>query len=103
MQCLHKIFEPKYEEPTVQMRVIDGAAFLNTYPPMTSKMFEKYCEDELVKVVYSSSEGFDRMDFVFDRYLKNNIKIQTCEGRGKRMFISVRNNNPLCEDFKTFM
>ena len=43
------------------------------------------------------------MDFVFDRYLENSIKMQTCEGRGKGIPISVRRDTPLREDLKTFM
>ena len=43
------------------------------------------------------------MDFVFDRYLENSIKTQTCEGRGKGIPISVRRDTPLREDLKTFM
>ena len=64
-QLLHKVFEPQYEEPNVQMKVIDGTVFVHIYRPRTSK---------LVKAFYSFSKGVDRMDFVFDRYLENSIK-----------------------------
>ena len=74
---LHKVFEPQYEEPNVQIKVIDGTAFVNIYRPSTLKTFEEYCDDELVKVVYSINKGVDRMGFVFDRYLENSIKTQT--------------------------
>ena len=69
----------------------------------TSKTFEEYCHGELVKVVYSFSEGVYRMYFVFNRYLDNSIKIKKREGRGKGMPISVRRDTPLCKNFKTFM
>ena len=55
----------------------------------------EHCNDELVKAVYSFSKGVDRMDLVFDRYLENNIKTQTREGRGKGMRISVWKDTPL--------
>ena len=102
-QLLHKVFKPQYEKPNVQMKRIDGTAFVNVYRSRTSKMFGEYYDDELVKVVYSFSEEVDRMDFAFDRYLENSIKTQAREGRGKGMRISVRRDTPLCEDFKTFM
>ena len=84
------------------MKRIDGTAFANLYWPRTSKTFGEHCNDELVKVVYSFSEGTDRMHFVFDRYLENRIKTQTREGRGKGSCISVSGNTPLCVHFKTF-
>ena len=96
-QLFHKVFEPQYEEPNLQMKVIDGTAFVNIYLPRTSKTFGEY------KVVYSFSERVDSMDFIFDRYLENSIKMQFREGRGKGMRISVRRETPLCGDFKTFM
>ena len=76
------------------MKRIDRTAFVNVYQPRTSKTFGKYCDDELVKIIYSYSEGVDRMDFVLDGYLENSIKTQIREGRGKRMRISVRRDTP---------
>ena len=94
MQLLHKVIEPQYEEPNVQMKRIDRTTFVNIYRLRTSKTFWKYCDDELVKVVCSFSEGVDRMDFVLDGYLENSIKTQIREGRGKGMHISVRKDTP---------
>ena len=36
----------------MQMKVIDGTAFVNIYRPRILKMFGQYNHDELVKVVY---------------------------------------------------
>ena len=44
-QLLHKVFEPQYEEPNVQMKVIDGTVFVHIYRPRTSKTFGEYCDD----------------------------------------------------------
>ena len=82
------------------MKVIGGTVFVKIYRPKKLKAFREYCDDELVKVVYSFSEGVDRMDFVFDRYLKNSIKTQNSEDRKKEMRISVRRDTLFCEDFK---
>ena len=94
-QLLHKVFEPQYEEPNVQMKVIDETAFVNIYQPRISKTFGEYCDDDLVKVVYSFSKGADRMDFVFNKHLEKSIATQTYEGRGKGMHISVRRDTLL--------
>ena len=93
-QLLHKVFEPQYEEPNMQMKRIDRTAFVTIYRPSTSKTFGKYCDDELAKVVYFFSEGVDRMDFVLDGYIENRIMTRVREGRGKGMRISVRRDIP---------
>ena len=76
------------------MKRIDRTAFVNVYRPRTSKTFGKYSDYELVKVVYSFSEGVDRMEFVSDEYLENSIKTQIREGSGKGLRISVRRGTP---------
>ena len=47
------------------MKASDGTAFVNIYRSRTSKTFGVYYHDELAKVVYSFSEGADRIDFFF--------------------------------------
>ena len=81
--CCVKSLNNSIEEPNVQMKVIDGTAFVDIYRPKTSKTFGEYCDDELIKVIYSFSERVDRMDFVFDRYLENSMKARTRDSRGK--------------------
>ena len=39
MQLLHKVIEPQYEEPNVQIKRIDRTTFVNIYRPRTSKTF----------------------------------------------------------------
>ena len=39
MQLLHKVIEPQYEEPNVQMKRIDRTTFVNIYRLRTSKTF----------------------------------------------------------------
>ena len=35
------------------MKVIDGTAFVKIYQPKKLKAFREYCDDELVKVVFT--------------------------------------------------
>ena len=52
LNLLHKVFEPQYEEPNVQIKVIYGIAFVNIYLQRTLTTFGQYHHNELVKVTY---------------------------------------------------
>ena len=103
IKCLHEIVEPHYEEPRIEMKVIDGAAFVNIYQPKISNNFGEYCYDEITKRVYTISQHLDRLDFVFDTYQHNSIKTQTRENRGTGMRVLVRRDTPMCRKFQDFM
>ena len=40
IKCLHEIVEPHYEEPSIEMKIIDGAAFVNIFSPKHKKTLE---------------------------------------------------------------
>ena len=52
LNLLHKVFEPQYEEPNVQIKVIYGIAFVNIYLQRALTTFGQYHCNELVKVIY---------------------------------------------------
>ena len=44
--CLFEIFEPGGKTPAgILMKIIEGAAFVNTNSPKMSKSFEDYCDE----------------------------------------------------------
>ena len=73
-EWLNKIYESQYEETNVEMRAIHGAAFVNKQCPRASKTFWECCDDEVLKVAFSSSEISDRINFVSDKYLRKALK-----------------------------
>ena len=49
LDCLDELVCPQFEQPVIQMKVVDGAAFVNMHQPRQSKTFGEYCYDELPK------------------------------------------------------
>ena len=77
VKCLEELLEPVYESPAVEMKVIDGAAFINIHQPRSSQTIGEYCFDEIKEKVCRLTNQIQRLDFVFDVYKEKNIKAQT--------------------------
>ena len=45
LKCLNQVIEPQFDSPNVDMKVVDGEAFVNKNPPNCSKTFGDYCEE----------------------------------------------------------
>ena len=103
LKCLEDLAEPCYEHPSVDMMVIDGAAFVNINQPKSSKTFGEYCDVEIKKKVEILANKVQRLDLVFDTYIPNSIKSETRESRGYGIRISVRKETPVHKKFQEFM
>ena len=79
-----------YDPPNVEMKVIDGAAFVNMNPPTASITHGEYCDMELKAKVLRITDGLQRVDIVFETYQQNTIKSGTRDSRGKGIRFSVR-------------
>ena len=103
LKCLQKISEPCETPPEdVQMKNVDGAAFVNMNSPRESSSFKDYCE-ELKKKVKKIGDNVERVDMIFDVYRENSLKSHTRESRGKGLRISIRKNTPIPKDFQKFL
>ena len=103
LKCLQKISEPCETPPEdVQMKNVDGAAFVNMNSPRESSSFKDYCE-ELKKKVKKIGDNVERVDMVFDVYRENSLKSHTRESCGKGLRISIRKNTPIPKDFQKFL
>ena len=47
-----QIVSSYFEQPVIQMKVVDGAAFVNMRKPRLSKTFEEYCKEELPTKIF---------------------------------------------------
>ena len=45
--CLNGLAQSIYDPPNIEMKVIDGAAFVNMNPPTTSNTYGQYCDMQL--------------------------------------------------------
>ena len=98
------VIEPaKLDPPSVQMKIIDGAAFVNINPPRASSTYSEYCEKEIKNKVRCLAKETKRVDLVFDVYRHDSLKSETRQTRGEGVRISVRKNTPVYKDFQRFM
>ena len=100
MKCLDAYGTPSDEPPAVQMKVIDGAAFVNMNPPRGASTFGNY-GSELKDKLKTIGNGLARADVVFDIYKDKRLKSQTRKNRGAGIRVSVRENTPALQNFKT--
>ena len=66
--CLNGLTEPIYDPSNVEMKVIDGAAFVNLNPSTTSNTYGEYCNMQLKAKVLRIANGLQRVDIVLDTY-----------------------------------
>ena len=98
LKCLDMLTEPHFDSPNVDMKVVNGPAFVNMNPPKSSRTFGDYYE-ELKQKVSNITYDVQRLDLVFDIYLRNSLKIQTRDKRGKGIRVPVRKDTPLLKEF----
>jgi len=103
LKCLDELIEPTHEPPDVDVKVIDGAAFVNINAPKTSKTLGEYCHEELIKKIDFMKREVQRIDFVFDTYKPDSIKSQTRDNRGKGTRVAIRKSTPIPRKFQDFM
>ena len=102
LKCLDAYGTPSDESPAVQIKVIDGAAFVNMNPPRGASTFGNYCS-ELKDKLKTIGNDLARVDVAFDIYKDKSLKSQTRENRGAGIRVSVRENTPVLKNFASFM
>ena len=98
LKCLYEIEEPSVESPKVDMKVIDGVAFVCINAPKCAKTIGDYCM-EFEEKAFKIANNVQRTDFVFDIYKDHSLKLQTQDTRGNGMRIAVRPETPLPKVF----
>ena len=76
--------------PVADTIIIDGSALVNALPPRTSKTFNEYAREDVVKQIEVYGTKYQRVDVVFDVYQPNSLKSETRSKRGKGMRRKVK-------------
>ena len=100
LKCLDMLTGPYFDSPNVDMKVVDGPAFVNMNTPKSSRTFGDYCK-ELKQKASNIASDVQRLDLVFDIYYPNSLKTQTREKRGKGIRVSVQKDTPLLKNFNS--
>ena len=96
--CINGLAEPLYNPSNVEMKVTDGAVFVNMNPSTTSDTYGTHCDMELKAKVLRIADDLQLVDIVFDTYQQNTIIRDTRDSRGKG-----RQETPVYKKFQDFM
>ena len=102
LQILEEIREPTYDSPSVDVKIVDGAAFVHMNAPKACKNYGEYC-DVLQQKIRLLANNVLRLDMVFDMYEEKSIKSQTRQRRGHGVRVSVQKQTPIYKNFHEFM
>ena len=98
--CINGLAEPLYDPSNVEMKVIDGAVFVNMNPPTKSDTYGTHCDMELKAKVLWIADDLQLLDIVFEQ---NTIIRDTRDSRGKGIKFSVWQDTPVYKKFHDFM
>ena len=68
LACLYAVVEPSLEPLDLDVKLVDGAAFVDMNLPRRTKTYGEYCEAELIVRIWNIAQNIDKLDLVFDLY-----------------------------------
>lgn len=103
LPCLLEQVQPTNEKPTVTCVVFDGAAVCQMVPPKLGSTFSDHAKETFLPFVLNYMATGQRIDVVFDRYLKESLKETTREKRGTGIMRRVQASGKVPRDWKDFL
>ena len=103
--CLENLV-PSQENPshpTVQVIILDGAAVVNMLRPGAAKTFSDYAQQVFLPYILSKLDHVSRVDVVWDEYLPETLKSDTCSKRGKGVRRHVEPCNAIPGNWQAFL
>ena len=94
-KCLEPLSVVTDECPSVEVVIIDGAALVNMLKPGTSRTFNEYAATVFLPYICRQLETVQRIDVVWDIYIKDSLKGTTREKRGKGLRRRVEGRNTI--------
>ena len=70
------------ESPNPSVVILDGAFCVQMLKPRFCKTFQEYSDKAFLPYIVQSIENVQRLDLVFDEYIRNSLKASTREKRG---------------------
>ncbi len=83
LDCLSLDEKRSTNMPAVDATFIDGAAAVQMMHPGTAKTFQDYADAIFLPYISKYLETAERVDVVWDTYIRNSLKASTRERRGK--------------------
>ena len=91
----YAVVEPSIEPLDDDVKLVDGAVFVNMNLPRCSKIYGEYCDAEFTERISNIAQNIDRLDLVFDIYRTKSTKYQNKSTSGKSIRVSVRKKTPI--------
>ena len=102
-KCLEPLSVVTDECPSVEVVIIDGAALVNMLKPGTSRTFNEYAATVFLPYICRQLETVQRIDVVWDIYIKDSLKGTTREKRGKGLRRRVEGRNTIPKNWQMFL
>ena len=85
--CLETLVEPNHDVPNVDVRIVDGAAFVHSLDPKKSRTttirtFHDYSLHVFLPYISELLRDVIRVDVVWDVYRRDSLKAQAHQSRG---------------------
>ena len=90
-------------EPEADIVIIDSSAFCNILPPRASKSFGDYIRQDLIPIVESYGNKFQRTHMVFDVYREDSLKSEERDKRGNGTRKRVTGNSKVPTNWRSFL
>ena len=83
LHCLELEEQQSTSTHVVEAKFLDGAAIVQMLDPGTAKSFQEYVDEVFLPYISRQLETAQRIDVVWDAYIKDSLKGTTRENRGK--------------------
>ena len=89
--------------PSIDAKILDGAAIVNMLPPIECKTFADYANNIFIPYLQNQLKSIQRLDLVWDRYIPNSLKNSTRENRGQGVRRKVTADGVLQKNWNSFL
>ena len=101
--CLERLSPVQVYAPSVEALLLDGAAIVNTLKPGPSWTFGEYSQSIILPRVKSHLKNVQRVDVVWDTYIRDSFKAATSSKRGKGIRRRVKLDTKIPSNWLTFL
>jgi hypothetical protein len=103
IKCLEELGSFHFDQPTVEVIVVDGAAIVNMLKPGNAKTFADCSTNVFLPYIRKQLITCIRVDIVWDEYLENSLKSSARQKRGKGVRRRVRSDSKIPGNWQSFL
>ena len=89
--------------PSIDVKILNGAAIVNMLPPIECKTFADYANKIYIPYIQNQLKSIQRLNLEWDRYIPNSLKNSTRENRGQGVRRKVTADGVLPKNWNSFL